>query len=170
MRALTLWRPWDWAMAFGGKDVENRTWKPWQSVIGQRIALHAGEHYDLGGAARIRYLRQYEFGDRDLVALDRAIRSEARVPGVIVATTLLVGWVRIDDNRVPFASAASHGEVDVVDAARTSPWLFGPYGWVVRDTVALKAPIPAKGNRGLWSLSDEQEHQVREQERLSRAA
>jgi hypothetical protein len=50
MRALTLWRPWPHAILYGGKRVENRPWKPWRSVLGQTIALHAGLRYDDDGA------------------------------------------------------------------------------------------------------------------------
>lgn len=48
MKALTLWRPWAWAI-FHGKDVENRTWSPPASMIGQRIAIHAGKKIDEAG-------------------------------------------------------------------------------------------------------------------------
>lgn len=48
MKALTLWRPWAWAL-FNGKDLENRTWAPPAHMIGQRIAIHAGKKYDAAG-------------------------------------------------------------------------------------------------------------------------
>lgn len=50
-RALTLWRPWPHAIFFGGKRIENRSWKPYKDVVGQFIALHAGSKYDEDGAA-----------------------------------------------------------------------------------------------------------------------
>jgi len=42
MRALTLRQPWAWAIVHGQKRIENRPWKPWRDIIGQRIAIHAG--------------------------------------------------------------------------------------------------------------------------------
>ena len=42
MKALTLHAPWAWAIAYAGKRIENRTWKPPASAIGTRIAIHAG--------------------------------------------------------------------------------------------------------------------------------
>jgi len=42
MKALTLHAPWAHAVAWLGKDIENRTWRPPASVIGTRIAIHAG--------------------------------------------------------------------------------------------------------------------------------
>lgn len=49
MRALTLWRPWTWAIYHAGprrKLIENRDWEPPRSVMGQIIALHAGKTFD----------------------------------------------------------------------------------------------------------------------------
>lgn len=49
-RALTLWRPWDQSVLYGGKRIENRNWAPWNVIIGELIALHAGAKYDKDGA------------------------------------------------------------------------------------------------------------------------
>lgn len=50
MLALTIWRPWPWAIfdlpAEVAKDIENRTWEPPASVIGRFIAIHAGKTED----------------------------------------------------------------------------------------------------------------------------
>lgn len=47
MRALTLWRPWPWAILHAGKRVENRGWKPPAWILGEPVALHAGKKLDL---------------------------------------------------------------------------------------------------------------------------
>lgn len=46
MKALTLHQPWATCIAHHGKRVENRTWAPPQSIVGQRIAIHAGMKLD----------------------------------------------------------------------------------------------------------------------------
>ena len=50
MKALTIWRPWTWAILHlperHRKGVENRTWAPPTTVLGERIAIHAGLHFD----------------------------------------------------------------------------------------------------------------------------
>ncbi|CAB4191487.1 hypothetical protein UFOVP1229_36 [uncultured Caudovirales phage] len=43
MKALTLRHPWAFSIAHWGKRIENRSWKPWKEVVGQRIAIHGGE-------------------------------------------------------------------------------------------------------------------------------
>jgi len=47
LRALTIREPWAWAITYGGKDVENRSWPAptWCT----RIAVHAGAGWDTGG-------------------------------------------------------------------------------------------------------------------------
>lgn len=151
MRGLTLFRPWDWAMAHGGKDIENRKWKPPASVIGQRIALHAGKTYDYDGADFIKGV----LGIRE-IPLSRE--------SVIVATTLVRGWLCVGtkDNRA--------AESDVVASSRelidlhASGWFFGPYGWAVVETIALPKPVPCKGAQGLWRLPPKIEAEVLSQE------
>ena len=43
MKALTLTPEWAWAVTALDKRVENRTWRPPERMIGQRIAIHAGK-------------------------------------------------------------------------------------------------------------------------------
>ena len=42
MKALTIWQPWASLIAMGAKPYEFRGWKPPKSLIGQRLAIHAG--------------------------------------------------------------------------------------------------------------------------------
>lgn len=42
MKALTVWQPWASLIGAGHKPYEFRGWRPPKSIIGQRIAIHAG--------------------------------------------------------------------------------------------------------------------------------
>jgi hypothetical protein len=44
------------------------------------------------------------------------------------------------------------GRVEMIDcvSVSSSPWFFGPYGFVFVNPVELKHPIPARGALGLW--------------------
>lgn len=53
MKAFTLWRPWPWAFIYAGKRLENRTWHLPRSLLGQRVALHAGKTFSADDAAWI---------------------------------------------------------------------------------------------------------------------
>lgn len=46
-----------------------------------------------------------------------------------------------------FIHGAVLGEVDIVSVvqAHSSPWFFGPYGFVLRDAKEYDTPIPCKG-------------------------
>lgn len=166
MRALTLHRPWPYVILRRGKRVENRTWLPHKSVIGQRIALHAGKGWDA---------RAEEYITRDP---DRAMRWPALVEAEgIVGTAVVLGWVNgaapwpagevpwyPPAGEVPWypSSAKSHrfgpetlSEDLALDAIR-SPYYFGPIGWVLDDVQELPAPIPHSGfHRGLWEVPEE---------------
>jgi hypothetical protein len=50
VKALTLLRPWAYAITHLGKRVENRTWRPSAAMIGVQIAIHAGKGKDNPGA------------------------------------------------------------------------------------------------------------------------
>jgi hypothetical protein len=87
MLGLTLWRPWDQAILYGGKRIENRTWRPWENIIDQRIALHAGLKYDIEGARSMCASGLY----------DPPAPSES-IAGVIVGTAIVTGYVRESDD------------------------------------------------------------------------
>jgi hypothetical protein len=145
MRALTLWRPWEIAILSGSKTVENRSWPPPKSVIGTRIALHAGKKYDYVSAEAIKQVL--------------GLATIESTPGVIVGTVLIAGYVKI----------GTKGR----DGTATSPellpllksvWFFGEYGWALQDVRALAKPVPCKGMQGLWVVPPEIEAEVLRQE------
>lgn len=49
VRCLTLRRPWAWAVAHAGKDVENRDWQC-PLPPGTIVAIHAGQKFEADGA------------------------------------------------------------------------------------------------------------------------
>lgn len=50
LRAITLHRPWAYAIAHLGKDIENRTWDCWIDKAYPYLAIHAGNKWDSGAA------------------------------------------------------------------------------------------------------------------------
>ena len=124
MQALTLIQPWGWAIMHS-KDVENRTWAPPASMVGQRIAIHAGKRYD----------REGELFVAKQLGLER-LPEAAHWQGVI-------GTAVID---------RAIDEDFVADPLMDSPWFSGPWGWVLRDVRELERPIACKGMLGLWRL------------------
>lgn len=43
LKALSVRQPWAWFIVNGHKDIENRTWKPSEKMIGQTIIIHASK-------------------------------------------------------------------------------------------------------------------------------
>jgi hypothetical protein len=59
LRAITIRQPWAWAIIFGGKDIENRSWLTHYRGL---LAIHAGLAY-LSDAAMPRGVRTPERKD-----------------------------------------------------------------------------------------------------------
>lgn len=76
MKALTLLNPWAQAIAYWGKDVENRTWAPPASLVGERIAIHAGK-LPLTGAAAENAVDPLDGFLEDAIRTDTAKPEEA---------------------------------------------------------------------------------------------
>ncbi len=137
MKALTLIQPWAYAIAHLGKDVENRTWRPPASVIGTRIAIHAGAKFDRAAATDL-LVNGFSLNQGQPPAPSASTQS------AIVATAKVTGFWTGDHDR---------------------PWYAGPVGWVLKDVVALPQPVPCKGALGLWTVPEHVEERVVEQVR-----
>lgn len=126
LRGLTLWQPWAHAVAHLGKRIENRPWRPWPSIVGELIAIHAAARVDVATeAAAAEWIRQ-----RTGVGVPEA----ATLPrGAIVAVARVTGCVE----------------------ASRDPWFMGPFGWTLTEVVALPFPIPIRGAQGLWPMHAE---------------
>lgn len=138
MMALTLHRPWAWAVVHADKRVENRTWRPPPSIIGQRIAIHAGKKWDEDAARLVG----------NVCGLD-GLPPESRDEG-IVGTARVVGVVEVNRSG-PARMALTAGEWNLWPVVNRI-WFSGPIGWLLNDVRALPMPIPVRGRQGLWSV------------------
>ena len=151
MKALTLWRPWPYAIFHlppgVAKRVENRSWVPPLGLIGHRIAIHAGKVMDQEAGAFIKR-RAVTAGHREhLFSMDGPARDEG-----IIGTATLLGVLGEDYGSSGGVIAGSRG---ALSSAQIMPWFFGPYGWLLDDVRALPEPIPCKGRQGLWDVPAE---------------
>ena len=129
MKALTLHRPWAGLIAARVKDLENRNWPPPASLIGQRLAIHAGKRWDNEGAGWAwGLLERAGWSDHDLGELFDACEPEGIVALVTVGAPV---------------------------TASASPWFIGRYGWPMLDVVRLPEPIPCRGAQRLWTVPDD---------------
>ncbi len=144
MKAITLHQPWASLIAHGVKDIETRFWAPPRSLIGQRIAIHAGRTREVSRKLHPGTLR---------AVLDLFGNGwGGRIPlGAIVATALLedarqVGFQRYAE-RVLASSPSYTGwvEPDPHGDFATGRWL-----WFLTDVEPCIPPVPAVGHQGLW--------------------
>lgn len=125
--ALSVRQPWAWAIIYGGKDIENRSWQAVNHGLRRRgrVAIHASK-----GMTR----DEYEYTKRFISELG------GEVPAAI---DLLRGGII--------------GSVEVVDVVSDSesPWFFGPRGLVLRNPMRCNF-IPAVGQLGYfkWKRAD----------------
>jgi len=145
MKALTLWRPWPWTIFHAPawqKRIENRPWRPWQSIIGRQIVLHAGKAFDKTCV--------------DFILDNIAVEGQPRRLGARSADEGLIGVVTVA------GYAETPEDAALLAGQGQERWFFGPYGWVLKNARAFPEPIPCKGAQGLWDLPQWAAVKVRE--------
>lgn len=146
MKAITLIRPWPIAMFFLKpeylKDIENRSWKPPNSIIGQRIAIHAGNKYHPDVFAQ--WLDIIQPTPQEAFDLLLYWQDLSDIKGII-GTVVVDGWY--------YCRYSSEAK---------SPWAEeGMICWRLKDPVALAKPIPCRGAQGLWEVPAEIVDQIK---------
>ncbi|QQR47709.1 hypothetical protein JKA73_17385 [Myxococcus xanthus] len=123
IRGLTLIRPWAWAIACAGKDVENRTWEPPRAMVGGWLAIHAGKKWDQDAADSIADT----FGIK--------VPGESEQPsGVIIAMARIAGVVR--DSESPWFCGPVGWTLDQVVQLQTPVACRGAQGlWTLPEPV-----------------------------------
>lgn len=117
MRTLTIRQPWAGLVALGVKDVENRSWRPPDELVGERFAVHAGRWDD--EPRRMKRLEGLATSILEHDALD--------MTGFIVCTVRLVDVM--DDHGSPWAVPGQwHWVLDRPKRVRNSPFLRGRPG------------------------------------------
>lgn len=150
MKALTIWQPWASLIMIGAKPYEFRSWKPPASLVGQRLAIHAGaravkrsEIWDLLQAWKEPLaLRPCLHEHIARPFLEKVLDNPRLLTLSHVLGTAVVSWAeRGDLCAEEFGIAAGNDS----DRAGTFNW-----GWPLEDVIALEPPVEARGAQGLW--------------------
>ena len=138
VRGLTLHQPWAWAVAVGGKRIENRTWgTDWRGPL----VIHAAQRPVRSEDLRMATVWAGRARDAELV---RAVADRTR--GRVVAVCNLVDVADPDS--------------ELGDGDRH--WALPGYRhWVLRDVIPLIRTVPATGARGLWKPDAELVQEIR---------
>ncbi len=134
--ALTLKNPWAHLVAHCGKNVENRTWKPPESLT--RVLIHAGKYWDNSAA----------------VDTMRRLGVAATTPIVISAI------VAVADVAYVCNTSRWTDEVCCGCGEWAQP---GQCHWALTDVQALPVPVPCDGALRLWRPAPPVVAQVEEQ-------
>lgn len=146
MRALTIWQPWASLIAYEAKPFEFRKRPAPQSLVGQRIAIHAGKRViDRDEVADLMLRIEKEdgkgtalIGDRAMPVLERFLASPGMFPRASILCTALLGTPRK-------ATALFGGQVADSDRIDQHVW-----GWPLTEIQRLRPPVPATGAQGFW--------------------
>ena len=83
-RVLTVQQPWAWAIIHGGKDVENRDWKPARPLV---LLIHAGLKTDFAA-----------FGFMQQLGVEPPVTSVLAY-GAIIGAVTVTGWTETSPSR-----------------------------------------------------------------------
>jgi hypothetical protein len=153
MKALTIWQPWATLIAIGAKPYEFRGWFPPRSLIGQRIAIHAGarpvkkaEVADL--ILRARSDEAWTTCLRPEIALPLLDRAHA-APGILPLSTVLCTAILGKPVQSWEIVGEFGGVINDSDRAQHCNW-----AWPLTDIEAVMPPVPARGAQGFWDWND----------------
>ena len=165
--AITVRPNWAYAFVHLGKRIENRTFTP-DSLLGRRIALHAGKHIGNGGSRPATFR-----GLRDLAS--SMVQSGYLACPVWQDDTPMLAWAEshnaareqhylVSEVEMPRSCVFAVATIDMAGETDRDGWAMGNHiHWLMRDLRVLPAPISCPGQQGVWRLSDDVEEQVREQ-------
>lgn len=166
MKALTIWQPWASLIMMGAKPYEFRGWKPPRSLIGQRLAIHAGARPVRAREVKdlIRVMRWKDgptpclHADIAMPILERVEAALTKSPdktlfgtseGLMLPLSCILGSVLVGEPKPGHECAAEFGEDAGNDSDREGTF---NWGWPMLD-IKPQPPTPAKGAQGLWDWS-----------------
>lgn len=137
-KVLTVWNPWATLLMLG-KDVENRSWKPWKGFRGPLWIHVAQEQIDYGVfRKKVSEKVLKAIGELDTkcnkdfgVSFAKLHKNENTGPGLIIGKVTLYNCVE----------------------GAESPWAHreSKYHWIIKEPMILRHPYRVKGKRGLWN-------------------
>ncbi len=158
MKAISLSRPWDWCVVYGGKRIENREWGGRMPPICHHrgpLLLHAAKSLD-------REVRDWCY-DRKLPLPP----PEGIAAGAIVGRCRAVGhlepWKPVADSKLPCHREAklvldgvegSKFDREQFERILNRVWWMGGYALVLADVEPTKV-VKCRGHLGVWTVPDD---------------
>jgi hypothetical protein len=137
VRAITVKQPWAWAIALGGKTVENRS--RGTSYRGT-LLIHAGKGWSERGASDVRVLTAWRDPWHDQRHL--VVAPELVPLGAVIAVAQLV------DSHPDADCCRPWGESEYSETSGRRRTVV--HHLVLENVVPLAEPVPCPGALGLW--------------------
>lgn len=137
IQGVTLYRPWSAAIAYFGKDIENRSWAC-PVAINSYLAIHAGSTWD---ESADKYIREFgRLTNPDLVGWksDYLDKTKNHHKGAIIAVAQFKGNL----------------------TGHPSKWFEGPIGWKLENVLPIE-PVYCRGQQNIWDIPEDILKQVR---------
>jgi hypothetical protein len=131
--ALTLWQPWASLLTEGVKWWETRSWRPPESLIGRRIAIHAA-------ARRMPQAEMASMPELAAICAREHLVLSALPYGAVIGTVRVVAAYRTTLVRIDLGEQRALGD-----------WSVGRWAWRLNDVVEFSDPIPCLGLQRLWT-------------------
>lgn len=144
MKALTIWQPWASLIIAGVKPWEWRGWPAPRTLVGRRIAIHAGAR-PVKADEVLDILRQIAGGDSSLLG-DLARRLLLDAPLAAWPRSSVLGSALLGEPIAALAWAEQH-LAPGYDSSRIDHHKFA---WPLTDIERFEPPVPARGAQGLW--------------------
>jgi hypothetical protein len=149
MKALTLWQPWASLVVAGAKPWEWRGWPAPRSLVGQRLAIHAGKR-----AVKPQDIAEIVIGirrsDSSLIA-DIALDLIDRVHHSMWPRSSILGTAILGEPLTAIQWTNQHLKPGY-DSSRID---HHKWAWPLTDIQRFEPPIPARGAQGLWDWKAE---------------
>ncbi len=155
MKALTVWQPWATLIIVGAKPYEFRRWncaERFPSIVGQRIAIHAGARPMRLEELRDIYARVTE-GDSalDPMATITLLRNLSDKPKLQVKHALPLSCVLGTAILGRAILAFDLFKDKVADSSRIDQHM---WAWPLTDIVRFNEPMPYRGAQGFWDFPE----------------
>lgn len=148
MKALTIWQPWASLIAAGFKPYEFRQWAAPRSIVGQRIAIHAGArkvHREEVIDLLYRLQRDGGKGTALRPECETLLAKVSNSPGMLPLSSILCTAVL----GAPRKASVLFGR-DMADSDRIDHSI---WAWPLTEITVLEPYLPARGAQGFWDWS-----------------
>ena len=142
MKAITIWQPWASLISMGAKPYEFRRWAAPKSIVGQRIAIHAGARkMKRDEIQELLLSKQGTALDEDIARpyLEKVLTAPGSAPLSAVVCTAVLGRPR---RATALFGGADSNRVD-----------HHVWAWPLTE-IEPCPPYPARGAQGFWDWSE----------------